>query len=155
MSRNNEDFELIKHTEDHEIDDHDDDNNEKDDGLNVDDYNFPLPPSTTILPLNLGKKDTSLASTHSPTISLETNRSSPRFSRTPTRAKRPRQTLKTFEDLRGYNQNRSQAQARVDPPEQPRTLFRDLDAEGNVVYDSPSCTILPLSLTASFPLSGH
>ncbi|KAH8155162.1 uncharacterized protein LAJ45_00171 [Morchella importuna] len=138
MSRNNEDFELIKHTEDHEIDDHDDDNNEKDDGLNVDDYNFPLPPSTTILPLNLGKKDTSLASTHSPTISLETNRSSPRFSRTPTRAKRPRQTLKTFEDLRGYNQNRSQAQARVDPPEQPRTLFRDLDAEGNVVYDSPS-----------------
>lgn len=153
MSLNNEDSELIKHTEDHELDD--DGNNEEDDGLNVDDYNFPLPPSTTILPLNLGKKDASLASAHSPTIALETNRSSSRFSRTPTRSKRPRQTLKTFEDLREYNQNRSQAQARVDPPEQLRTLFRDLDAEGNVVYDGLSCMILSLPLTASFPLSGH
>jgi hypothetical protein len=149
MSLNNEDSGLTKHSEDHELDDNDD--NQEEDGLNIDGYNFPLPPSTTVIPLSLGKKDVSLASTHSPTIVLEPNGTSPRFSRTPTRAKRPRQTLKTFEDLREYNQNRSQAQPRVDPSEQPRTLFRDLDAEGHVVYSSPSCMILSLFLIASFP----
>ncbi|KAI5838396.1 hypothetical protein DFP73DRAFT_635377, partial [Morchella snyderi] len=136
MSLNNEDSELTKHSKYHELDD--DDHDHEEEGEEREEREEEQHGLTAVLPLSLGERNVSLTSTDSPTIILGANGTSPRFSRTPTRSKRPRQTLKTFEDLREYNQNRSRPQPRVDPPEQPRTLFRDLDAEGHVVYSTPS-----------------
>lgn len=101
--------------------------NDGDVGINLDDFKFPLPPRPAILPLNIKKKDVSTDKAHFPDIMLGPNGTPVRFPRVPPREKRPRQTIKTFEDLREYTQNRPQSQDGFDHPEHPRTLFRDPD----------------------------